>query len=382
MKTACIILAAGLGKRMKSSVPKVLHMVCGVPMLQSVINTAAKLKPWKVVIVAGEHIDLFKKSVGPEDILFALQKEAKGTGHALRCALPVLEGFDGTLIVMNGDTPLIGAGTLKKFLTLHGKNRNSISVLTFTTANPDDYGRIVRDDSGRLLSIIEDKDADPAQKKINEVNSGIYAINSDALYMLDKLKKNRAKGEYYLTDIIALSSIEGLKAAAYCIGIEEEFMGVNTREELHRASMLLKKQIINRWIGRGVNFLDAGSVLIHPGVSIGRETTIYPDVILEGDTWIGKGATIYPHVRIKNSRIGKETVIKYSTVIEDSVVKDRASVGPFAYIRPCSAVAGDAPSYAPALSRIVQKNIVDLVGKPRKSADGRTNSKNKRRKDG
>ncbi len=342
MKTACVILAAGLGKRMNSAVPKVLHNVAGIPMIQSVVNTALRLRPDKVIVVAGQHIDLIRKSLAAKGVVFALQKEAKGTGHALLCARPALGNLKGLVVVMNGDTPLLDPDTIKRFINLHKKNKNDISVISFIAKNPGSYGRVVRDKSGKGLSIIEDKDADQVQKKIHEVNSGVYVINSDAMSILKDIRENSLKGEYYLTDIVALAYQKGLKTSAYCIGSEEEFMGVNTREELYKASYLMKKNIIDKWTGKGVNFLDAGSVFIHPDAHIGRGTTVYPNVYIEGHTEIGRDSTIYPNVRILNSRIGNKVTIKDSTVIEDSDIKDRASVGPFAHIRPGSEIGSEA----------------------------------------
>jgi bifunctional UDP-N-acetylglucosamine pyrophosphorylase / glucosamine-1-phosphate N-acetyltransferase len=311
-------------------------------MLQNVLDMAGKLNPEKIVVVAGKHIEHIKHASDSEDVIFALQAEPKGTGHAVSCARNALNQFSGDIIVLNGDTPLVNPGTVKKFLRLHHKDGNVLSVLSFTVARPDDYGRVVRDSSGRLLSIIEEKDADPEQKMIREVNSGVYAIKSNVLHLLDEIKINRSKSEYYLTDIVAQASSAGLKTAAYCIGTEEEFMGVNTKEELYRASQLMKKRIIQKWIDKGVNFLNADSAFIHTDVTIGKDTTIFPNVYLEGNTQIGRGSTIYPNVRILNSRIGDGVVIKDSTVIEDSRIRDRASVGPFAHIRPQSEIGVEA----------------------------------------
>lgn len=342
MNTACVILAAGLGKRMNSTLPKVLHKVCGIPMLQSVIDTARKLKCGQIVVVTGIHDDLIKKTLSSPDISYVLQKEPKGTGHALRCAKQGLKGFQGILIVLNGDTPLVSSETIKKFLKLHLKNKSAISVLSFHTENPDNYGRIVRDASGQVLGIVEQQDADAVQKKIQEVNSGAYAINHDLIPLLDRLQINRKKGEYYLTDIIALSAKMGFKTSAECVGSEQEFIGVNTRQELYLASLIMKETIIGNCIDKGVNFLDADSVFIHPKAVIGPETTLYPNVYIDGATRIGRGVTIYPNVRISNSRIEDRAVIKDSTVIEESHVGTGATVGPFAHIRPGSEVGADA----------------------------------------
>lgn len=342
MNTACIILAAGLGKRMNSNLPKVLHTVCGIPMLQSVIETARQLEGGKIVVVTGRHDDLIKKAIDSPDISYALQKEPKGTGHALMCARQSLRGFKGILVILNGDSPLLRAETIKRFLKLHLKNKDAVSVLSFQAENPDNYGRIVRDASAQFLSIVEQKDADVMQKKINEVNSGVYAINHDLLPLLDKIKMNKQKGEYYLTDIVAAALGSGLKTSAYCIGTEDEFMGVNTREELYRASMFMKKKLIEKWAGKGVTFVDMDSVFIHAGVTIGKDTKVYPNVYLEGRTKIGRGTTIYPNVRILDSEIGNNVVIKDCTVIEGSTIKNRATVGPFARIRPGSEIGTEA----------------------------------------
>jgi bifunctional UDP-N-acetylglucosamine pyrophosphorylase/glucosamine-1-phosphate N-acetyltransferase len=342
VKTACVILAAGEGTRMKSAMPKVLHPICGTTMLGSVLDTVRKLKPDRVVVIAGRHIDSIRKAVGNADISFAFQKEPKGTGHALLCARPALKDFDGTIVVMNGDTPLVTADTIRRFLKLHGKNGNALSVLSFRAERPDDYGRIVRDGSGRVTAIVEGRDADAAQKEIDEVNSGVYAFRLDALSLLGAIRINRAKGEYYLTDIVASAFRRGMKTSAYCIGSEMEFMGVNTAEELLAAMRLMNRNIVRKWAARGVRFLDPGSVYIEQGVSVGRDTFIYPNVYLEGETKIGRASKIFPNVRIVNSVVGNSALIKDSTVIENSRVRDRASVGPFAHLRPGSDVGLDA----------------------------------------
>jgi bifunctional UDP-N-acetylglucosamine pyrophosphorylase/glucosamine-1-phosphate N-acetyltransferase len=338
MNLDCVVLAAGLGTRMKSAIPKVLHTVCGIPMLKAVIAVAKTLHPERILVVVGKQGELIKNTIGSHEVSYALQEEPRGTGHALRCARPALKNSKGVIVVLNGDTPLLNPDTIKKFLHHHKKNKNTISVLSFNARNPEHYGRIIRNASGQVVSIVEHRDADSRQKEINEVNSGVFAINHDVLDILDKITVNRAKGEYYLTDIIAAASKKNLRTSAYCIGTEEEFMGINTREELSRASALMKRNIIQSWIARGVNFLDAGSVYIHPDVSIGKETTIYPNVCLEGHTRIGKGSIIYPNVRVRNSDIGNGAIIKDSTVIEDSRVKNRAAVGPFACLRPGSEI--------------------------------------------
>lgn len=331
---ACVVLAAGLGTRMNSSLPKVLHAIHGKPMLQYVLDTLNELKPLKTVIIVGRNARDIKESVeNNREISFIQQRVAKGTGDALLKAVPALKGFKGTVLVVNGDTPLVTVKTLKKFLSLHEKKKNSVSILSFESDDPGSYGRIVRDEKKNVISIIEDRDATPSQKMIREVNSGVYAFESGALSLLKEIRLNRAKGEYYLTDIAGIADRKGLKTEAFSIGSEDEFIGVNTCDELKKARKLMKERIIKRLADKGVSFADAGSVFLSSGVDIGRNTVVYPNVYLEGDTIIGKGCTIYPNVRIHDSIIGDGAVIKDSTLIEGSVVESRASVGPFAHIR-------------------------------------------------
>jgi len=315
---ACVVLAAGLGKRMYSSLPKVLHRIHDTPMLHYVLQTVHELNPEKIIIVIGKHGKALKESVESDmksrrrkhRIAFAYQNTAKGTAHALLKASPGLKGFKGTVLVMNGDTPLISLKTLKKIISLHKQKKDIISLLTFQTHEPQSYGRIIRDRGGHVLSIIEERDATASQKKIKEVNSGVYVMETEALPLLKKIEMNKSKGEYYLTDIVSIARKRGIKTNAYRSGSEEECAGVNTREDLEKARRFMKEKIINKWIQRGANFIDTSSVFLSPEVTIGRGTTVYPNVHLEGNTKIGRQCTIYPNVRILNSTIEYGALIK------------------------------------------------------------------------
>lgn len=343
MKLAGVILSAGLGKRMNSSIPKVLHKIYDTPMLQCVLHRIHELKPQKVIVVVGRHFKEIKDAVKDADsISFVHQREAKGTGDALLKAKQALQGFQGTVLVINGDTPLIRRETLKKFLSLHQQKGNAISVLSFIAPDPGSYGRVIRDDSDRAASIIEDRDATIIQKGIREVNSGIYAIESEVLPLLKGIKLNESKGEYYLTDVISIAYDKGVRVDAFCIGSEDELMGVNTQGEIEKVRRIMREMIAQEWLKKGVNFIDIDSVFISLNVTIGRDTQIYPNVYLEGSTKIGKGCTIYPNVRVLDSTIGDGAVIRDFTLIEGSVVKERASVGPFARIRPGSQIGEEA----------------------------------------
>jgi bifunctional UDP-N-acetylglucosamine pyrophosphorylase/glucosamine-1-phosphate N-acetyltransferase len=341
-KTACVILAAGEGKRMKSAVPKVLHDLCGRPMLGWVVAAVERLRPEKIVVVAGRHAASIGEAVASQQVSVAVQKKPRGTADALSSARGLLGDFRGTVFVVNGDSPLVSPETARLFLRRHAAERNALSVLSFEASDPSQYGRIVRGAAGEVLAIVEDRDADAVRKEIREVNSGVYAIGPEALRLLDRIRVNRASGEYFLTDIVSAALRQGLKTAAYCMGKEEEFLGVNTARELHRASRLMQKRLIQEWMDRGVRFIDAGSAYIHAGVRIGSGTTIYPNVHIEGGTVIGKGATIFPNVRIVDSAIDAKAVILDSSVIEGSRIRVSASVGPFTHVRPGSDIGADA----------------------------------------
>jgi bifunctional UDP-N-acetylglucosamine pyrophosphorylase/glucosamine-1-phosphate N-acetyltransferase len=336
-----IILAAGLGTRMKSSVPKVLHRIYGKPIIHYVVDSIKQLKSENNILVIGPKSDEIKNALGNYPVTFVIQKEPKGTADALKTAAnnlnKNLNKFDETLLVLNGDTPLISTQTLKRFLRLHKYHKEDISIISFITEGRHTYGRILRE-GDRVKAIIEDRDASEEQKKIKEVNSGIYAIKSHALKLLKEIKINKAKGEYYLTDIVDIAVKKGYKVGAHILGSETELTGINTREDLHNASHYLRDRILSGWMKNGVSFIDTSSVFIHPDAKIGMDTVIYPNVHIEGKTVIGKGCTIYPNVRIADSTVGNHVAIKDSTVIESSTINKNAAIGPFAHLRPGSII--------------------------------------------
>ena len=334
---AAIILSAGLGTRMKSALPKVLHKIFGKPMINYVVDSVMPLKTQKNIVVINQKNRDIKDALKGCMVSFVLQKEPKGTADAMKAAIENLKGFRGTILVLNGDTPLIKTATLKKLLSLHNQNKEDISIVSFIAKDPCSYGRIIRKDN-EVVSIIEDRDASEEQKSIKEVNSGIYAIDSNSLKLLKEIRINKSKGEYYLTDIVDIAVRKGYKVRAHILGSEAELTGINTRKDLLNASHYLRDKTLSRWIDNGVSFIDKSSVFIHPDAKIGIDTVVYPNVHIEGKTIIGKGCTIYPNTRIADSIIGDNVIIKDSTVIESSTIKDSATIGPFAHIRPGSAI--------------------------------------------
>lgn len=335
MKIAGVVLAAGLGTRMNSHLPKVLHLLNGVPMLQYVIDTLSGLKPESIVTVVGKYAGQISSVIqGPRTLVYAEQREPKGTGDALLRAVPFVRNFYGTILVVNGDTPLLTAATIRKFLLRHRKSGNDISLLSFMASDPVSYGRLLRDGKGEIAAIVEDSEATEVQRQVREVNSGVYAIEPQALRLLKEIRISGAKKEYYLTDIVSIAKEKGMPVGAFCAASEDEFVGVNTRKDLERAGRLMRRRIVERWSDRGVDFIDPGSVFISASSVIGSRTIVYPNVHIEGATTIGRGCVIYPNVRIVDSAVGDNAIVKDSTLVEKSTLKKGASVGPFAHIRP------------------------------------------------
>jgi bifunctional UDP-N-acetylglucosamine pyrophosphorylase/glucosamine-1-phosphate N-acetyltransferase len=336
MNLSVIVLAAGLGTRMRSEVPKVLHPLCGKPVLHYVLKALSPLKPEEIIVVVNKSHKELKDYLG-ERVKIAIQDKALGTGHALKAGLKELKD-SGTVLVINGDTPLIKAETLKTFIKLHSKDRNSLSLLSFFPSDPSAYGRIIRNGNGKVIAIKEKTDLTPEELNIREVNSGIYLMEPHVLSLVNLIKKNPLKGEYYLTDIVSITIKKGLKVDAYCLGDETEFMGINTRKELSTASAIMRKRINENLMLQGVTMIDPENTYIESDVKVGMDTTIYPGVFLEGKTTIGKNCIIHSNVRIVNSIIGDGVTIKDSSVIEDSVIKDNVTIGPFAHLRPGSVI--------------------------------------------
>jgi len=332
-----VILAAGLGTRMKSDTPKVLHTINGKAIIRHVVDAVRALKPNKIVVVVSPGSHSIQDALNDDGITFAIQREPKGTADALRAAAQKLAGKTGTVLVLSGDTPLVNSSTLQRLITTHKRKKEALSILSFTVEGDHAYGRIVRNGQ-QVAAIIEAGDADHQQQQIKEVNSGIYVMESTALKLLRKIPINPLKGEYYLTDIVGIAVRKGFRVGSHILGDETELTGINTRRDLCMAGLYLRDRIVSKWFEKGVSFVDAKTVFIDPDVEIGRDTIIYPNVIIEGKSAIGKGCVIYPNTRIIDSTVGNGVTIKDSTVIESSIIKDAASVGPFAHLRPYSAI--------------------------------------------
>ena len=328
-----VILAAGMGTRMKSKMPKVLHKVCGKPLSKWVIDASKAAGADKVCAVVGHKAETVKEVLG--DVCeFALQAEQKGTGHAVMQAIDVIKNSKGEVVILNGDTPLITAETINKAIEYHKNNGNQATVITAILDDATGYGRIVRDNDGSVLKIVEQKDASEEEKKINEVNSGMYVFDAQSLvYAIDKITPNNAQGEYYLTDTLEILLSAGKKIGGYAISDNDEIRGINDRVQLNEAEKIMQKRINEYHMRNGVTMRNPESVYIEDGVEIGNDTEICQNVTIKSGTKIGSDCVIGSGSMLDGAVI-HDGVDVLSSVILESEVDEGTHVGPFAYIRP------------------------------------------------
>ncbi len=328
-----VILAAGMGTRMKSKMPKVLHKVCGKPLSKWVIDASKAAGADKVCAVVGHKAETVKEVLG--DVCeFALQAEQKGTGHAVMQAIDVIKNSKGEVVILNGDTPLITAETINKAIEYHKNNGNQATVITAILDDATGYGRIVRDNDGSVLKIVEQKDASEEEKKINEVNSGMYVFDAQSLgYSHDKITPNNSQGEYYLTDTLEILLSAGKKIGGYAISDNDEIRGINDRVQLNEAEKIMQKRINEYHMRNGVTMRNPESVYIEDGVEIGNDTEICQNVTIKSGTKIGSDCVIGSGSMLDRAVI-HDGVDVLSSVILESEVDEGTHVGPFAYIRP------------------------------------------------
>ena len=328
-----VILAAGMGTRMKSKMPKVLHKVCGKPLSKWVIDASEAAGADKVCAVVGHKAETVKEVLG-DVCKFALQAEQKGTGHAVMQAIDVIKNSKGEVVILNGDTPLITAETINKAIEYHKNNGNQATVITAILDDATGYGRIVRDNDGSVLKIVEQKDASEEEKKINEVNSGMYVFDAQShLNTQDKITPNNAQGEYYLTDTLEILLSAGKKIGGYAISDNDEIRGINDRVQLNEAEKIMQKRINEYHMRNGVTMRNPESVYIEDGVEIGNDTEICQNVTIKSGTKIGSYCVIGSGSMLDRAVI-HDGVDVLSSVILESEVDEGTHVGPFAYIRP------------------------------------------------
>ena len=337
MKTTAVILAAGQGTRMKSKLPKVLHKALGKPMVQWVIDCLSQAGVEDKIAVLGHGGDQVAAVVEGQTVI-VYQTEQLGTGHAVMQAAPALPADNDCVLVICGDTPLLRAQTIQALLEKHQAEGNAVTLLTAYAENPTGYGRIVRQEQ-QITAIVEQKDADEQQKLIKEINTGTYCFDQKFLLQyLSALDTNNAQKEYYLTDLIKIANLHNLPVGGFVLADFNESLGVNNRIQLSQAEAILRQRKCEEIMLAGVTLIDPSATYIGADVVIGNDTTIYPNVVLEGKTVIGSDNVIGMNCRFVDSQIGNGNDIQ-STVITESKVGNGCKIGPMAYLRPGTALA-------------------------------------------
>jgi bifunctional UDP-N-acetylglucosamine pyrophosphorylase/glucosamine-1-phosphate N-acetyltransferase len=342
---ACIILAAGKGERMKSSLPKVLHPLCGRPMLNYLLDLVEDLKIKKVTLVLGHKHQEARKILKP-GIKVVLQKRLLGTADAVKEALPTLKSFQGTVLILYADNPLLKKETIKKLLDYHRENNSDATLLTAHSDKPSGYGRILRDKYASICGIVEEKDADDFQKSIKEINTGIICFNKERLSLgLRYVRPNNRKKEYYLTDVIGILYKRGGLIDSVRISDINEGLGINSRADLARASKIMQQRVNEEFMQKGITLVDPETTFISYGTKIGEDTTIYPFTVIERNVKIGKRCLVGPfaHLRdgshleddvvvgnfveIARSKLSAKTLVKHFGYLGDSIIGRQVNIG-------------------------------------------------------
>lgn len=345
-KLVGIILAAGEGTRMKSNLPKMLHSICGKPMLAHVLDLAKKIKLTNTFVVLGHKKELFKDLLNEYKVKTIYQEKLLGTADAVNRTKSVLKSFTGNILILYGDQPLLSEETLEKLVNRHTESDASATILTANMENPFGYGRIIRDNYSRITAIVEENDAIEAQRNITEINTGIICFKKEPLFRaIAKIKPNNAKKEYYLTDAIRIMADDGLLIESLSIDDSKEAQGINSKGDLAIAYDIIRKKTINKFMNEGVTIVDPNATYIDCDCEVGEDTVIYPFTIIEKGVKIGKFCSIGPfcHLRsqtvvddnttignfteLARSRIGKDVFMKHFSYLGDASVGNRANIG-------------------------------------------------------
>jgi bifunctional UDP-N-acetylglucosamine pyrophosphorylase/glucosamine-1-phosphate N-acetyltransferase len=334
-----IVLAAGKGTRMRSELPKVLHSLGGQRLLDYVLSTATALGPKSITVVVGHGAEQIRDAYRADGRLqFVVQEPQLGTGHAVLQAEPVVRDARGTLLLLYGDVPLLSAPTLRRLVEQHEADRAAATVVTAVVDRPYGYGRIVRT-KGHLARIVEERDASPEQRKIKEVNAGIYAFDLEPLFdAIRGIAPQNSQGEYYLPDLIAIYRRRRLGVSTLTVTNANEIKGINSRSELAEVGTIVRQMKNEELMAAGVTLIDPATTYVQSDVVVGRDTVIHPNVYLEGRTVIGEACEIHSGVRIVDSTIGSRVTVRNYCIITESTLADDVIVGPFAHLRPASDV--------------------------------------------
>ena len=330
-----VVLAAGQGTRMKSALPKVLHPVGGLPMIEHVFRAARAVDPASISVVVGHKAEfVIDRLSDRSSVQFAVQEPQLGTAHALQQVEPLLRGRSGTLLLLSGDVPLLRPATLERLLATQRNASAAATIVTAVVEQPYGYGRIVRT-GGRVARIVEERDASATERQVREINSGIYALDLPPLFdALSAIAAANAQGEYYLTDLVAIYRRRRKRVETLTVEDAAEIRGVNSRTELAEVSAIMRQKKNEELMAAGVTLIDPATTYVDPDVIVGADTVLHPGVVLEGQTKIGGACEIHPYVRMVDTELADRVTVHSFCLILGARVAEGASIGPFAHLRP------------------------------------------------
>ena len=334
-----IVMAAGQGTRMRSALPKILHPLNGLPMVAHVLDLTRRFGIRRTLLVIGHQAERVRQVLSPWDeaVTYILQAEQRGTAHAVLEAEAALGGFEGDVLILSGDVPLLGDALLERLVTAHRKSRAAATLVTARLGNPGGYGRILRDRRGAFRAIVEEVEATPAERRVTEINAGIYCFRAPRLLAaLRQVKPSPVKRELYLPDVLPILQKGKGRIATVLAEDQREALGINTRAELAEAYAVLRRRMVDRLMAEGVTCLDPASTHVSNLARVGRDSTLYPNVQLEGSTTVGAECTIHAGCRIQDSQLGNRVTVLDGCVIRESEIADDCTLGPYAHVRPGS----------------------------------------------
>jgi bifunctional UDP-N-acetylglucosamine pyrophosphorylase/glucosamine-1-phosphate N-acetyltransferase len=330
-----VVIAAGQGTRMRSDLPKILHPLGGLPMAGHILEVCRRLGVKRTLVVIGHQAERVREALAAYPVEFALQEEQRGTAHAVLQTEAALQGFAGDVLVVNGDVPLLSDALVRRLLATHAESRALATAITTRLADPAGYGRVLRDARGAFRGIVEEVEATPAQRRVKEINAGIYCFKAPRLFdALHKVRPSSVKGELYLPEVLAILLKARARIATVLADDSREVLGINTRGELADAYGILRRRVVDRLMEAGVTCLDPNTTHVSVQAAVGRDTIIYPNVQIEGGTRIGEGCTVHSGSRIRDSQLGNRVTVLDGCVILEAEIADECILGPYAHLRP------------------------------------------------
>jgi bifunctional UDP-N-acetylglucosamine pyrophosphorylase/glucosamine-1-phosphate N-acetyltransferase len=334
-EVCAVVMAAGQGTRMRSDLPKMLHSLGGLPMVGHVLELCRRLGVKRTLVVIGHQADRVREALAAYPVEFILQAEQRGTAHAVLQTEEALRGVVGEVLVLNGDVPLLSDELVGRLLATHAKARAVATVVTTRLANPTGYGRVLRDSRGAFRGIVEEVEATAAQRRVREINTGIYCFDAARLFAaLHKVRPSAVKGELYLPEVLPILMKARGRIATVLAEDSREVLGINTRAELAEAYGILRRRVVEGLMESGVTCLDPATTHVSVLATVGRDTVLYPQVQLEGRTRIGEGCTVHAGCRIRDSEIGNRVTVLDGCVILEAEIADECAIGPYAHLRP------------------------------------------------